>query len=67
MSTQEQDRALRIQPFSAYYNRPPATDCGPLADVNPDTPSGEYLRRYWHPFMLASELKDLPKAVRLLG
>jgi phenylpropionate dioxygenase-like ring-hydroxylating dioxygenase large terminal subunit len=67
MSTQEQNRAPRVRPFSAYYTRPPASDHGALADVNPDTPSGEYLRRYWHPFMLGSELKDLPKAVRLLG
>jgi nitrite reductase/ring-hydroxylating ferredoxin subunit len=67
MSTQEQNRGPRVQPFGAYYNRPPMSDPGALADVNPDTPSGEYLRRYWHPFMLASELKDLPKTVRLLG
>jgi nitrite reductase/ring-hydroxylating ferredoxin subunit len=35
--------------------------------VRPGTPCGEYLRRYWQPFMLASELRDLPLAVRLLG
>jgi hypothetical protein len=27
----------------------------------------EYLRRIWHPFMLACVLKDLPLALRLLG
>ena len=38
-----------------------------LTHSGPGTPCGEYLRRYWHPFMLASELKDLPVALRLLG
>jgi hypothetical protein len=38
-----------------------------LTEVGPGTPCGEYLRRYWHPFMLGSELKDLPVVVRLLG
>ena len=57
----------RKAPFSGYYNRPqPDTDSF-LTHVGSGTPGGEYLRRYWHPFMLASELEDLPVAVRLLG
>ena len=54
-------------PYSGYYNRPPRDDDGLLTRVGPGTPCGDYLRRYWHPFMLSSELKDLPVAVRLLG
>jgi nitrite reductase/ring-hydroxylating ferredoxin subunit len=38
-----------------------------LTNTGPGTPCGEYLRRYWHPFMLANELKDLPVTLRLLG
>jgi nitrite reductase/ring-hydroxylating ferredoxin subunit len=38
-----------------------------LTHAGPGMPCGEYLRRYWHPFMLSSELKDLPVALRLLG
>jgi nitrite reductase/ring-hydroxylating ferredoxin subunit len=54
-------------PYSGYYSRPPVDGDGFLTRVGPGTPCGEYLRRYWHPFMLASELKDLPVATRLLG
>ena len=54
-------------PYSGYYNRPPRDEDTLLTRVGPGTPCGEYLRRYWHPFMLASELKDVPVAVRLLG
>ena len=54
-------------PYSGYYNRPRHDEDTFLTDVGPDAPCGEYLRRYWHPFMLASELEDLPVPVRLLG
>ncbi len=47
-------------PYSGYYNRPPRDEDTLLTHVGPGTPCGEYLRRYWHPFMLSSELKDLP-------
>ena len=49
---------------------PTATDINGddfLTAVGPQTPGGQYLRRYWHPFMLASELHDLPVALRLMG
>jgi nitrite reductase/ring-hydroxylating ferredoxin subunit len=55
------------QPYSGYQNRPPQGDDPLLTRVGPGTPGGEYLRRYWHPFMLASELADLPVALKLLG
>ena len=38
-----------------------------LTHVGPDTPCGEYMRRFWQPVELASEVGDLPIAVRMLG
>ena len=38
-----------------------------LSHVGPDTPCGEYLRRFWQPICLSDELKDLPYRVRILG
>ena len=54
-------------PFSGYHYRTTQADDPLLTHVGPGTPGGEYLRRYWHPFMLASELEELPVAVKLLG
>jgi nitrite reductase/ring-hydroxylating ferredoxin subunit len=54
-------------PYSGYYNRPRHDSDTYLTDVSREAPCGEYLRRYWHPFMLASELDDLPVPVTLLG
>ena len=53
--------------FSAYHHRGlPAAD-DELTRVGPDTPCGEYLRRFWQPVILGSELGDLPRRVRILG
>ena len=38
-----------------------------LARTNPKTPCGEYLRRYWHPVALTSEVSKIPREVRILG
>ena len=38
-----------------------------LVRVGPGTPCGEYLRRFWHPVALSSELAGRPVALRILG
>ncbi len=38
-----------------------------LTEVGPRTPGGEYLRRFWHPVAIATEIADLPKRVRVMG
>ena len=38
-----------------------------IALIGPGTPCGEYLRRFWHPFFLSSDLGECPVVVRLLG
>lgn len=38
-----------------------------LTRIGPGTPCGDYLRRFWHPVAIASEVQDLPIALRILG
>jgi nitrite reductase/ring-hydroxylating ferredoxin subunit len=38
-----------------------------LVEVGPGTPSGELLRRYWHPVATSNEATTVPREVRLLG
>src|SRR5690606_7937699 len=52
--------------YSGYHRHHAIADLE-LARVGPDTPGGEYLRKFWHPIELAGELKDRPLAVRVLG
>ena len=54
-------------PYSGYYNQPAAPVRDPLTETARGTPAGEYLRRFWHPFMMSIELEKLPKAVKLLS
>jgi len=38
-----------------------------LVDVERGTPTGEMLRRYWHPFALSVDATDTPSEVKILG
>jgi hypothetical protein len=53
--------------YSAYHHRGLPTEDAEMTRVGPDTPCGEYLRRFWQPVILANELGDLPKRIRILG
>jgi len=58
---------VKTKPYNGYYLKPVPEDDFLLTKVGPGTPCGEYLRRYWQPFLLSSEVKDLPLATKLLG
>ena len=38
-----------------------------ISQTGPGTPGGEYLRRYWHPVALTSEVSTTPLQVRILS
>ena len=38
-----------------------------LARTDPNTACGEFLRRYWHPVALTSEVSEIPREIRILG
>ena len=38
-----------------------------LTRVGPGTACGEYMRRFWHPVALSSEVQDDPTKIRILG
>ena len=50
---------------SAYGRETPPPDYE-LTCVEPGSPMGELLRRYWQPVCTSDELRDLPKKVKLL-
>jgi phenylpropionate dioxygenase-like ring-hydroxylating dioxygenase large terminal subunit len=53
--------------FGGYYHRAVPQEDGELTHVGPDTPCGEYLRRFWQPVCFSDDLNDLPLRVKLLG
>ena len=38
-----------------------------ISEIGPGTSCGEFLRRYWHPIALSSEISEQPKLLRVLG
>src|SRR5271155_4896835 len=59
--------AFLSRAYSAYHHRERPPEDEELTRVGPGTPCGEYLRRFWQPVVLASELSELPKRLRILG
>ena len=54
-------------PYQAYRRTERGGIDEELTRVGPGTPCGEYLRRFWQPVALSSELTDVPHALRILG
>ena len=53
--------------YTGYQETREAPENEELTHVRPGTPGGEYLRRFWHPVALASEVGEIPLLVRVLG
>ncbi|MEL7468871.1 MAG: aromatic ring-hydroxylating dioxygenase subunit alpha [Pseudomonadota bacterium] len=52
--------------FSGYeQTQTPGYD-NELAETGPGTVCGEFLRRYWHPVALTSEVGEMPREIRVL-
>ncbi len=53
--------------YSGYHQAKSYEIDEELACVGPGTPCGEYMRRFWHPVAMTSQVGDLPLALRRLG
>lgn len=56
-----------LKPYSAYERGELPPEEAELTHVGRGSPAGEYLRRYWQPVALSSELGELPLKVRMFG
>lgn len=60
----EQDKPIA---YGGYYQRTEKPHDPELTHAGPETPLGEYMRKFWHPVCLSSELTEVPKAIRILN
>jgi hypothetical protein len=51
--------------YSGYHHRQVPQEDTELTHVGPETPCGEYMRRFWQPVCYSDDLKDLPLKVRI--
>ncbi|MEM7170538.1 MAG: aromatic ring-hydroxylating dioxygenase subunit alpha [Pseudomonadota bacterium] len=59
-------KTLQNLPFGGYHQTWTGQSDITLTRVGPETPCGEYLRRFWHPVGLTAELGERPKLIRVL-
>jgi phenylpropionate dioxygenase-like ring-hydroxylating dioxygenase large terminal subunit len=52
--------------YSAYHHRQVPREDAELTRIGPDTPCGEYMRRFWQPVCYSHDLKDLPLKLKIL-
>lgn len=60
------DMSNRPSGYQGYFISQSGSEDSELTHVDRETPCGEYLRRYWQPVAMSSELKDLPLIVEIL-
>lgn len=54
-------------PYGGYFKPKDRPVDHELARVGAETPGGEYLRRFWHPILMADRIADKPLPLRILG
>ncbi|MSO65390.1 MAG: aromatic ring-hydroxylating dioxygenase subunit alpha [Alphaproteobacteria bacterium] len=59
-------RSLR-GPYQQYEQRVVPSVDAEITQTGPGTPCGEYLRCFWQPVAMSSEVKNLPLATRIMG
>ena len=60
-------KAQYIPLYGGYYQTDEPPENEELTHVGPGTPGGEYLRCFWHPVAVTSEVTDVPLLVRIMG
>lgn len=58
---------VAMKGYRGYFLRDKPALVNDLAETGPGTKGGEFMRRYWQPVCLSSELVDVPYAIRILG
>ncbi len=67
MSIEQEDIKVNLKGFAGHGLIHSNDSDDEITLVGPGTPAGEYLRRYWQPVFISSELDDLPVAIKILG
>ncbi len=58
---------MKFRNYTGYHETEQPGEDERLTHVLPGTPGGEYLRRFWQPVALETDVTDVPRLVRVLG
>ncbi len=59
--------AMPQERYAGYRQPHGVAEDAELTHVGPNTPCGEYLRRFWQPVCMTEQLTDLPLALTIMG
>ena len=59
--------AMPQERYAGYRQPHGVAEDAELTHVGPNTPCGEYLRRFWQPVCMTEQLTDLPIALTIMG
>ncbi len=65
--TEKRSEASSPRSYQGYHRPVSGVEDPELTHVERGTPCGEYMRRYWQPVAMESEVGDLPVLVRILA
>src|SRR5258706_4883530 len=57
----------RGEPYSGYFRREVPSADVEITHAGPGTPLGEFMRQFWEPVCLTSQLGELPQPIRILN
>lgn len=63
-SKQQKDN---FESYCGYHQTWTGEPINELTQTGPGTPCGDYLRRYWHPVYITTELGSKPQLIKILG
>lgn len=67
MTTVTKPDPQNFSPYCGYHQNGDGVPNEILAHTGPGTLCGEFMRRYWHPFFIVSELHYQPQLIKILG
>ena len=59
--------AKNLTPYSGYHSNGAVAHDPEITETGPGSPTGEYMRRFWHPVCMSMELSDTPRFMKILS
>ncbi|MGE3627487.1 MAG: Rieske 2Fe-2S domain-containing protein [Hyphomicrobiales bacterium] len=53
--------------YSGFHQRKVPSEDAEITHTGPETPLGEYMRRFWQPVCFSDQLRDVPHKIKIMG
>lgn len=67
IDSQARGKQTPARPYGGYHQREIPGEDVEITHTGPNTPLGEYMRRFWQPVAMSAQLKDVPLKIRIMS